>query len=130
MYVYIKGLAVARSIHAVRYLECSAKHNRGVRECFDQAARVALPGNVSRKMVTFFFTLDVFLMHFPIHSAYRSWTVRSSNKGFHMQHFVTWTDFQKHDKNITSPHVSRSAWQCRNERPSLSLSISYIYIYS
>lgn len=46
MDVYIiKGLEVARAIHAVRYLECSAKHNRGVRECFDQAARVALPGN-------------------------------------------------------------------------------------
>lgn len=36
---------MARSINAVRYLECSAKHNRGVRECFDQAARVSLSGN-------------------------------------------------------------------------------------
>ncbi|KAI8091395.1 small GTPase superfamily [Gilbertella persicaria] len=37
----IKGLEVAKKIHAIRYLECSAKHNRGVRECFEQAARVA-----------------------------------------------------------------------------------------
>ncbi|KAI8146804.1 protein RHO3 [Fennellomyces sp. T-0311] len=40
--LYEEGLEVARSINAVRYLECSAKHNRGVRECFDQAARVSL----------------------------------------------------------------------------------------
>ncbi|KAI7887105.1 hypothetical protein K492DRAFT_173476 [Lichtheimia hyalospora FSU 10163] len=46
--LYEEGLAVARSIHAVRYLECSAKHNRGVRECFDQAARVALPVRIGR----------------------------------------------------------------------------------
>ncbi|KAL1922235.1 uncharacterized protein VTP21DRAFT_9774 [Calcarisporiella thermophila] len=39
---YEEGVAVARSISAVRYLECSAKHNRGVRECFEQASRVAL----------------------------------------------------------------------------------------
>lgn len=41
-----KGLEVAKSINAVRYLECSAKHNRGVRECFDQAARVSLSGKI------------------------------------------------------------------------------------
>ncbi|OAD69783.1 hypothetical protein PHYBLDRAFT_159683 [Phycomyces blakesleeanus NRRL 1555(-)] len=40
--LYDEGLEVARSINAVRYLECSAKHNRGVRECFEQAARVAI----------------------------------------------------------------------------------------
>ncbi|KAI7875405.1 hypothetical protein K492DRAFT_168151 [Lichtheimia hyalospora FSU 10163] len=40
--LYEEGLEVAKSINAVRYLECSAKHNRGVRECFDQAARVSL----------------------------------------------------------------------------------------
>ncbi|KAI8578714.1 hypothetical protein K450DRAFT_245154 [Umbelopsis ramanniana AG] len=40
--LYEEGLATARSINAVRYLECSAKHNRGVNECFEQAARVAM----------------------------------------------------------------------------------------
>ncbi|ORX62140.1 hypothetical protein DM01DRAFT_1315510 [Hesseltinella vesiculosa] len=40
--MYEEGLTVARSINAVRYLECSAKHNRGIREVFDQAGRVAL----------------------------------------------------------------------------------------
>ncbi|KAI9488056.1 small GTPase superfamily [Zychaea mexicana] len=40
--LYEEGLEVARSINAVRYLECSAKHNRGIRECFEQAARVSL----------------------------------------------------------------------------------------
>ena len=44
---YIQGLEVARSINAVRYLECSAKHNRGIRECFDQAARVSLNGKIN-----------------------------------------------------------------------------------
>ncbi|CAG8615259.1 6092_t:CDS:2, partial [Acaulospora morrowiae] len=39
---YEEGLAVARSIRASRYLECSAKHNRGVREAFEQAARVSI----------------------------------------------------------------------------------------
>lgn len=41
----IQGLEVAKSIHAIRYLECSAKHNRGVKECFEQAAKVAITGN-------------------------------------------------------------------------------------
>ncbi|CAO3597057.1 unnamed protein product [Absidia cylindrospora] len=40
--MYEEGLTVARNINAVRYLECSAKHNRGIREVFDQAGRVAL----------------------------------------------------------------------------------------
>jgi hypothetical protein len=40
----LQGLATARSINAVRYLECSAKHNRGVNECFEQAAKVAMSG--------------------------------------------------------------------------------------
>jgi len=39
---YDQGLAVARRIHALRYLECSAKRNRGVNEAFSEAARVAL----------------------------------------------------------------------------------------
>ncbi|KAL1934519.1 hypothetical protein VTP01DRAFT_6701 [Rhizomucor pusillus] len=46
--MYEEGLAMARSINAVRYLECSAKHNRGVRECFDQAARVSLSVKLSK----------------------------------------------------------------------------------
>ncbi|ORZ23284.1 small GTPase superfamily [Absidia repens] len=40
--MYEEGVAMARQIAAVRYLECSAKHNRGVREVFEQAARVAI----------------------------------------------------------------------------------------
>lgn len=40
--VYEEGLAVARRINASRYLECSAKHNRGVTEVFTEAARVSL----------------------------------------------------------------------------------------
>ncbi|KAI7869719.1 small GTPase superfamily [Spinellus fusiger] len=39
---YEEGLEAARNINAVRYLECSAKYNRGVLECFEQAARVAI----------------------------------------------------------------------------------------
>ncbi|GAA5972273.1 hypothetical protein JCM11641_002384 [Rhodosporidiobolus odoratus] len=39
---YEQGLAVAKRIRASRYLECSAKHNRGVRECFEEAARVSV----------------------------------------------------------------------------------------
>ncbi|KAF8343438.1 GTP-binding protein Rho3 [Amanita rubescens] len=50
---YEEGVAVARRIRASRYLECSAKHNRGVNEVFNEAARVSLgtrpkgPGNGS-----------------------------------------------------------------------------------
>ncbi|KAL0075520.1 small GTPase superfamily [Phycomyces blakesleeanus] len=47
--LYEQGLEVARRINAVRYLECSAKHNRGVRECFQQAARVSLTVNNGKK---------------------------------------------------------------------------------
>ncbi|KAL8731560.1 MAG: hypothetical protein Q9181_004262 [Wetmoreana brouardii] len=39
---YKEGLEVARRIQALRYLECSAKKNRGVNEAFTEAARVAL----------------------------------------------------------------------------------------
>jgi Rho family protein len=39
---YNQGLEVARRIQALRYLECSAKRNRGVNEAFTEAARVAL----------------------------------------------------------------------------------------
>ncbi|KAH0534158.1 Rho GTPase [Glutinoglossum americanum] len=39
---YNQGLAVARKIQALRYLECSAMKNRGVNEAFTEAARVAL----------------------------------------------------------------------------------------
>lgn len=39
---YDEGLQVAKRIKAVRYLECSAKHNRGVNEAFTEAARTAL----------------------------------------------------------------------------------------
>ena len=42
MITYEEGLAVAKKIRAVRYLECSAKHNRGVTEAFTEAARTAL----------------------------------------------------------------------------------------
>lgn len=39
---YEEGVAVAKKVGAVRYLECSAKEDRGVREAFTEAARVAL----------------------------------------------------------------------------------------
>ncbi|OCF71116.1 rho family protein [Kwoniella mangroviensis CBS 8886] len=39
---YDEGLSVARAIRASRYLECSAKHNRGVQEAIYEAARVAI----------------------------------------------------------------------------------------
>jgi len=39
---YDEGLAVARQIAALRYLECSAKINKGVNEAFTESARVAL----------------------------------------------------------------------------------------
>lgn len=42
---YPEGLAVAERIRALRYLECSAKMNRGVNEAFTEAARVALTSN-------------------------------------------------------------------------------------
>ncbi|ORY90528.1 small GTPase superfamily [Syncephalastrum racemosum] len=40
--LYDEGLAVARMIHAMSYVECSAKHNRGVQMCFEQVARIAM----------------------------------------------------------------------------------------
>lgn len=39
---YNEGLAVAKEMGALRYLECSAKMNRGVNEAFTEAARCAL----------------------------------------------------------------------------------------
>ncbi|KAB8356696.1 hypothetical protein FH972_024272 [Carpinus fangiana] len=42
MLTYKQGLEVAKRIHALRYLECSAMKNRGVNEAFTEAARVAL----------------------------------------------------------------------------------------
>ncbi|CAG86026.2 DEHA2C06490p [Debaryomyces hansenii CBS767] len=39
---YEEGLAVAKKVGALRYLECSAKKNRGVNEAFSEAARCAL----------------------------------------------------------------------------------------
>ncbi|AAS51668.1 ADL252Wp [Eremothecium gossypii ATCC 10895] len=39
---YDEGLAMAKQIGALRYLECSAKMNRGVNEAFTEAARCAL----------------------------------------------------------------------------------------
>lgn len=42
MITYKEGLEVARGIGALRYLECSARANRGVNEAFTEAARCAL----------------------------------------------------------------------------------------
>ncbi|KAH9967342.1 ras family-domain-containing protein [Russula dissimulans] len=39
---YEEGLGIARRIRASRYLECSSKHNRGVKEVFYEVARVSL----------------------------------------------------------------------------------------
>lgn len=39
---YEEGLEMAKKIGALRYLECSAKKNRGVNEAFTEAARCAL----------------------------------------------------------------------------------------
>ncbi|GAA5826967.1 hypothetical protein JCM11251_002182 [Rhodosporidiobolus azoricus] len=39
---YEEGLAVARRIRVNRFMECSAKHDRGVRECFEEAARLSV----------------------------------------------------------------------------------------
>ncbi|CDM31904.1 Small GTPase superfamily [Penicillium roqueforti FM164] len=40
-----QGLAKAKEIGAVKYLECSAVQNRGIRESFYEAAKVALAVN-------------------------------------------------------------------------------------
>lgn len=39
---YEEGLEVAKRVGALKYLECSAKKNRGVNEAFTEAARCAL----------------------------------------------------------------------------------------
>jgi Rho family protein len=39
---YEEGVAMAKQIGALRYLECSAMKNRGVKEVFTEAARIAL----------------------------------------------------------------------------------------
>ncbi|GAV28173.1 hypothetical protein PMKS-001643 [Pichia membranifaciens] len=47
---YEEGVSVAKQIGALRYLECSAMKNRGVKEVFTEAARIALtarPGAAS-----------------------------------------------------------------------------------
>ncbi|KAI5815546.1 small GTPase superfamily [Pyronema omphalodes] len=46
---YNEGLTVAQRIKALRYLECSAKMNRGVNEAFTEAARVALGAGTTGK---------------------------------------------------------------------------------
>ncbi|CCX31588.1 small GTPase superfamily [Pyronema domesticum] len=46
---YNEGLTVAQRIKALRYLECSAKMNRGVNEAFTEAARVALGAGATGK---------------------------------------------------------------------------------
>lgn len=44
---YEEGVAVAKEIGALRYLECSAMKNRGVKEVFTEAARIALTSTPS-----------------------------------------------------------------------------------
>ncbi|KAJ2228972.1 GTP-binding protein Rho1 [Coemansia sp. RSA 1722] len=44
-----EGAAVANKIGAYKYLECSAKHNDGVREVFEQATRAALMTNGKKR---------------------------------------------------------------------------------
>lgn len=39
---YNEGLEMAKRIRAVRYLECSAKMNRGVKEAIEEATRMAM----------------------------------------------------------------------------------------
>lgn len=46
---YTDGVQVAKRIKATRYLECSAKMNRGVDEAFDQIASVALAAGTHRR---------------------------------------------------------------------------------
>ncbi|KAK9765654.1 Rho GTPase [Basidiobolus ranarum] len=44
---YEEGLQMARRIQAVKYVECSAKYKVGVKESFEEAARVAVGVRVS-----------------------------------------------------------------------------------
>lgn len=44
---YEEGVSVAKEIGALRYLECSAMNNRGVKEVFTEAARIALAAKVA-----------------------------------------------------------------------------------
>ncbi|KAF2757519.1 hypothetical protein EJ05DRAFT_392438 [Pseudovirgaria hyperparasitica] len=46
--MYEEGLKAAERIKALRYMECSAKKNRGVNEAFTEAARVALQVKTSK----------------------------------------------------------------------------------
>ncbi|CCE63613.1 hypothetical protein TPHA_0F01280 [Tetrapisispora phaffii CBS 4417] len=45
---YDEGLALAKKIGALRYLECSAKQNKGVNEAFTEATRVVLTTDSKR----------------------------------------------------------------------------------
>ncbi|EDO18271.1 hypothetical protein Kpol_1039p20 [Vanderwaltozyma polyspora DSM 70294] len=45
---YEEGLAMAKKIGALRYLECSAKLNKGVNEAFTEATRVVLTSDSKR----------------------------------------------------------------------------------
>lgn len=49
-FIIHQGLEMAKSINAIRYLECSAKENRGVKECFQETAKVALSGKKKKKV--------------------------------------------------------------------------------
>lgn len=49
---YQEGLAMAKKIGALRYLECSAKLNKGVNEAFTEAARVVLTDDPKGKSST------------------------------------------------------------------------------
>lgn len=44
-----EGRAMAEKINASGYIECSAKHNKGVREVFEMATRVALSSFINHK---------------------------------------------------------------------------------
>ncbi|OBA26955.1 ras-domain-containing protein [Hanseniaspora valbyensis NRRL Y-1626] len=52
MITYDEGLAVAKRIGAVRYLECSAKYNKGVNEGFTEVTRVALETHLPNETVS------------------------------------------------------------------------------
>ena len=44
-----EGLAIAKKINAISYLECSAKMNAGIEEVFDTAARATLKPSTKTK---------------------------------------------------------------------------------